>query len=81
MKTYKLNPRNLEKFIYQNAGEIVDCLDGCLLDDLLLYTRRGLVAIFESYVNSNQSDFTVYFSTDPAEIWPLWEKRQELKGV
>lgn len=81
MKQYKLNPGILDKFIYQNKAEIVDCIDGVLLDDLLFYTRRGMIALFETYVNSNMSDFTVYFSTDTGEIWDLWEKRQEIKGV
>ena len=80
IKSYRMNGYNVEKFIHQNDAEIIDGVDGCLLDDILLYARRGLIAIFETYVNPNLSAYTVHFSTDADEIYRLWDERKTARG-
>ena len=63
MNKYKYTGR-LEKLIYQNKGEIIDCVEGCLLDNLLIETKRGYMALIETYVNCWTSCYTLYFSRD-----------------
>ena len=80
MKQYKYNG-NIGKLIKQNCGEVIDCIEGCLLDDLLVSCKRGMMALLETYQNAWQSVYTVYFSTNESEIWDLWESRQIAMGV
>ena len=61
MKKYKIAPENLEKFLYQNRTEVIDCIEGCLLDNLLCYTRRGILMIKERALNCWSSDYLVSF--------------------
>ena len=61
MKQYILSPGNLDKFLYQNRAEVIDCIEGCLLDNLLCYTRRGIMMIREHYLNCYSSDYEVSF--------------------
>jgi len=61
MKKYKIAPENLEKFLYQNRAEVIDCIEGCLLDNLLCYTRRGILFLKEHYLNCWSSDYQVFF--------------------
>lgn len=63
----------LEKFLHQNAGEVIDIIEGCLIDNLLIATRRGYMALLETYVNCWTSEHTMYFSTDYNEICDVWE--------
>ena len=62
MTVLKMSVTNFEKWIHQNAAEIIDCAEGCLLDNYLLHTRRGVAAVYEHYVNPNMSDYRVYFA-------------------
>ena len=63
MKKYKYTGR-LEKLLYQNKGEIIDCVEGCLLDNLLIETKRGYMALIETYETCWTSYYTLYFSRD-----------------
>ena len=84
MKKYDFNA-SLEKWLYQNDGEIVEILEGCLLDSYLIETKRGTAAIMETYATPNSSKYTLYFSTDDEaaqifykaqearEAWDAWE--------
>lgn len=63
MKKYKYTGR-LDKLIYQNKGEIIDCTEGCLLDNLLIETKRGYMALIETYETCWTSYYTLYFSRD-----------------
>lgn len=56
-----LKDLSLEKFLYQNAGEIADCVEGCLLDNLLVYARRGVLAIYEKPETPNSSVYSFVF--------------------
>lgn len=61
-----------EKFIEENQAEIIDIIEGCLLDNYLLSTENGYIAMIETYVNSWTSCHTIYQSTDSGEIEEIW---------
>ncbi len=63
-----------DKLVEQNKGVIIDAIDGCLLDSLLFYTKRGLMACVETYVNCWTSCYTCYFSTNEDEIFEIWNR-------
>ena len=78
MKAYKnCNINNLDKFIHQNRGEIIDFLDGCLIDNFLIATKRGYIALLENYVNCWTSNYKLIFSTNMQEIYSIWDKLSE----
>ena len=68
MKTFYINSCDLEKWIFQNKAVVLDCLEGCLLDNLLLECKRGYAAIYEHYLNSNSSNYLVIFSNSYAAL-------------
>lgn len=76
MKKYRLNHFNVDKVIFQNKADVLDCIEGCLLDDLLLITKRGYMALLETYATQNSSVYTMVFSKNPKEINEIWEKRE-----
>ena len=73
MKKYKYTCR-LEKLIYQNRGEIIDCVEGCLLDNLLIETKRGYMALIETYETCWTSYYTLYFSRDFNDVQAILEE-------
>ena len=76
MKKYKYTGR-LEKLLYQNKGEIIDCVEGCLLDNLLIETKRGYMALIETYKTCWTSYYTLYFSRDFNRVQTVFD---EIKG-
>lgn len=62
MTKFRMNARYLAMWLHQNAAECIEFAEGCLLDNGLYACKHGMAAIFESYVNSNMSDYTVIFS-------------------
>ena len=82
MKTIKINASNEEiitayKKLYQ-VCEIEDAVDGSLLDNYLLYTSNGYIAVVETYETSNSSVYTVCSGNDD-EIISLWDEIKERK--
>lgn len=81
MKIYKnISLSEVETIIENNGGELEDCLEGVLLDDLLMYGNNGYIAMFETFVNCWTSCYTVYESeneNDSDYIYSLWSKRQD----
>ena len=80
MKKYKYNG-SIEKLMHQNRGEIIDIIEGCLIDNYLINTKRGYMAIIESFVNTCTSNHTIYFSTDPGEIDYIWDRYQAANNI
>ena len=64
----------LNKFLHQNKADVVDVLEGVLLDSFLLTTERGYMVLKETYLNPNASVYTVYFSTDSRKIYDIWDE-------
>lgn len=65
MKQYLLN-WDVDKWIKQNAGTVIDIVDGVLIDNLLIETKRGYAALIERPTTEWTSAYTLYFSTDDA---------------
>ena len=63
MSIYKFSG-NLDKWMHQNRAEILEVVEGCLLDNFLVSTKRGTAAIIETPVNCWTSCYKIYFSTD-----------------
>ena len=61
MKEYTISASNLDKFLYQNNAEVIDCIEGTLIDNLLCYTKRGILLLKEHYLNCWSSDYQVFF--------------------
>lgn len=60
--SFYLDPADLEKWMYQNKAVYTgDFVEGCLLDNFMVQTKRGHAAIYEHYLNPNSSDYLVYF--------------------
>lgn len=77
-----------EKWLKQNDGNIIDCFEGCLLDNYIVYCKNGIAIIFEEYVNSCSSCYKVYFfrhnktdSEDYKRIENEWYKLSELEAA
>ena len=72
--------KDLAKWIKQNAGTIVDCIEGCLLDNLMVDCKRGTAYIFEEYVNANSSRYHAYWikygphSPKFNFVYDMWER-------
>lgn len=47
----KLNQESLDKRLEDIHAEIIECVEGCLLDNGLYHTDIGTVAVYETYVN------------------------------
>lgn len=45
----------------EKGAEIIDCYDGCLIDNLLVATDSGCYFFKESYVNCYESNYQVFF--------------------
>lgn len=71
-----LEPCELEKWMYQNKAEYTgDFVEGCLLDNFVVVTKRGFAAVYESYVNSWTSCYYIEFQTGAAQdIFSRWYK-------
>lgn len=80
MKKFRLNNevRNvLEKWMHQNDAEMVESEEGCLLDNYLMYCKRGIAVIVEKYVNCWTSCHEVHFYR-PDESLDAHDEWQEL---
>ena len=84
MKKYKVNNLNIEKFLHQNKGEIISCIDGTLIDNYLIENKRGYIILMETYVNCWTSNYSLLFSTDVKAIDKIWNdlayKYNEMMG-
>ena len=76
--TFYLNPCELEKWMYQNKADYTgDYFEGCLLDNFIVSTKNGIAAIYEHYVNSNQSDYLVKFGRDREGRFQVYDEFTE----
>ena len=71
MKRYKYTG-NIEKLLHQNQGEIIDIVEGSLIDNFLIATKRGYIALIETYQNCWSSYHVLNFSTNSNEINAIW---------
>lgn len=60
--SFYLDPKDFDKWMYQNRGEYTgDFVEGCLLDSFVIATKRGYAFFYENALNSQSSDYAVYF--------------------
>ena len=73
------------KFIHQVDGMVIDFIDGCLIDSLLVAGKRGIYFLKETFRNANNSVYTVYFGaygTDAEnEVNAMWDQFADAVGV
>lgn len=65
---------NIDKLLRQNKAITLDYKEGCLLDNMLIETKRGYMAIVETYATPWASVYTLYFSKNEADIQAVWDK-------
>lgn len=52
----------------QNAAQYTGAyVEGCLLDNFIMITKRGYAAFYEHYLNEWRSDYSVEFQSGPAQ--------------
>ena len=61
MKTFKLTYSSFKKWAYQNDAQIIETVEGCLLDNYLLGCKNGMAIAYETYKNCWNSVYTIKF--------------------
>lgn len=76
IKKILLDPAALEKWMHQNKANYTgDFLEGCLLNNFIVSTRRGYAAIYEKYINPNKSGYYIEFEAGTAAaIFNNWSE-------
>lgn len=74
MTKFYIDSCDLEKWLDQNkAFYIGDLVEGCLLDNFVVCTKRGFAAFYEKYVNEWNSKYYVEFQAGIAqEVFRNW---------
>ena len=74
MTRFLIRHSNFEKWMHQNKAIYTgDFLDGCLLDNFVVATKRGYAAFYEHYVGPWASDYLVEFEPGIAQtVWRRW---------
>ena len=62
MTVFKLGSCEYSKWIHQNNAKVLDLVEGCLIDSVLVDCKRGCAAMFETALNEWSSAFLVYFA-------------------
>lgn len=62
MKAFELN-MDINKWMHQNKAECLEFFEGCLLDNYFLYCKRGNAFVYEHFLNSNSSNYRVFYFT------------------
>lgn len=73
----------LEKWLFQNKAECTgDFIEGVLLDNFVVSTKRGFAAIFERSLNCWSSDYEIVFQPGEAQdVFAEWHRFAESCGV
>jgi hypothetical protein len=74
IKYFLINPINLNRWMQQNKAEYTgDFLDGCLLDNFVVKTKRGYAAVYEKYVNEGMSTYRIEWQAGNADnVFANW---------
>lgn len=72
---------NFPRWLRQNKAEIIDCAEGCLLDNTIYACKRGTAFVFEEYETTNSSRYRVHFVPykDKAATNRLYAEFQKLQ--
>jgi len=76
MTTFKIyDEAEMGKWVVQNNAVYTgDFIDGTLLDNFTVWTRRGMAIITEYIENCWTSSYLVRWSKDESLIWDLWDE-------
>lgn len=75
---FQFNPKYFEQFLNLVDGEIIECVEGCLLDNFLIYSKLGTIVVYEHYLNCGSSDFLILIQdSKETEIETQWWKYYE----
>ena len=86
MTTLNIDAQQLEMWLHQNAAELIEIVEGCLLDNYYYQCKRGQAYIYEVPRNEWQSSHRIQFITDkeaeqgtPAALaaWKRWQTLTE----
>ena len=75
---YNVSYSELNEFICKHEGTSIcmeDCIEGCLIDNLLFWVNHRLVIAKETYKNCWCSVYTITYG-DNSAIWDLWDELQ-----
>lgn len=68
-----LEPLELEKWIEQNGAEVIEFVDGVLLDNMMIATENGYAAIYEHAQTAWTSVYYIEFQHgEAATVWENW---------
>lgn len=86
VKEYRFGAMTIDKWVHQNSAIIEDFLEGCLLDNMLLQTRRGVAFVRETFINTWSSTYTLYFAayTDAGAVdavYTMWNDFADAVGL
>ena len=74
---------NLNKWIAQNKAETIDCIDGCLLDNLVFACKNGIAFVYEKYLNCwsscHELNFIRYKEENKQLINQYWDEWEQLR--
>ena len=68
---------SIEEVEEEYKGEVIDCVEGCLLDSVLIDSASGYIALIETYQNEWTSAYMMY-SGDNDEVYSVWEDYRDL---
>ena len=86
IKEYRFESMTIDKWIHQNSAIVEDFLEGCLLDNMLLQTRRGVAFVKETFINTWCSTYTLYFAAykdrDAVDaVYNMWSEFADAVGL
>lgn len=59
--SFNCSDTDLNILAYFGGGECVDCIEGCLLDNVIYACKDGYLALYEYALNSNSSGYKVEY--------------------
>ena len=62
---------SIEEMEEEYRGEVIDCVEGCLIDSVLIETLDGYIALIETFCITWTSNYTCYIGGD--EVYDVWE--------
>ena len=74
MTIMRCDPKFLETWLKQNEAECTgDFVEGVLLDSFMVWTKRGVAAVYEHFLNAWSSDYMIDFEPgDGKKVWENW---------
>ena len=79
MVSYKFGENmNIDKFLHQSRGVVVDLLEGTLQDSFLVSGKRGYYFLKDTFVNTWSSVYIVFFAAyknvdDVNTLFNMWD--------